>query len=421
MANSLAQHINNAIDDFKRNIGFYCSYLLDNALIAPDILQITLTYRCNLKCRMCHIKNITVEEEIASEKVISLIDEAAQWGIKELLLLGGEPFLHKNLMEFVRYAAAKNLKTTIVTNAVLINELTAKEIADSPLSQLVVSLDGSSEATHDSLRGVKGAYRKVIKAIKAVDKYKKKNRKKRFDPPFIIIPMTLMNNNLDEVLSYVRLGNRLPVSAVGFQPVVIDNADLRYNDITHPAWIPPARLRLLDKMMDKLKRYKITKNARQPVIGNTSLHLDAIKRYFRGELSQEYIKCYIGYTRVVISPDGNTSICGESIGNVNQQTMRQMWYSETAGQLRAKTRKCARPCLQFCTVRPESEPENALALFVKNSGYCNCAPDARVLIVNRLQDKLRGLKDSAGACGDVLEKQIGNIISRINGIKEALK
>jgi len=389
----LPQHIYNAVNEFQRNIRFYYSYLLDNALVAPDILQITLTYRCNLKCTMCHIKDIKVGQEIAYDKVISLIDEAAEWGIRELLLLGGEPFLYKGLMELIRYASGRGLRTTIVTNAVLINEAISREIADSPLSQLVVSLDGASEKTHDSLRGVKGTYRKVINVIKTVDKYKRKNRKKRFDEPLIIIPMTLMNQNLDEVWRYVKLGNKLPVSAVGFQPVVIDNADLRYNDISHPAWIPTSRLRLLDSMMDKVKQYRITRKEEQPVIGNTLLHLDGIKRYFRSELSQEYIKCYIGYTRVVISPDGNTSICGESIGNINQQTMRQMWYSPTANQLRAKARKCEKPCLQFCTIRPGSEFKAAVADFVRKSGYHGCGPELKKLIAQRLGDTVSHFKN----------------------------
>ena len=59
--------------EFKRNIGFYYSYFMDKALVPPDIVQITLSYKCNLKCKMCNIRNIKVDQEITSEKIMALV------------------------------------------------------------------------------------------------------------------------------------------------------------------------------------------------------------------------------------------------------------------------------------------------------------------------------------------------------------
>jgi len=397
----LPEYLQEALTEFKRNIGFYYSYFMDEALVPPDIVQITLSYKCNLRCKMCNIRNIKVDQEMTPERIIALIDEASEWGVPEVLLLGGEPFLQKDLMRFIRYAGAKGLKTTIVTNGTLIDDSMAKIIVDSPLTQLVVSLDGAREKTHDQLRGLSGTYKRVIRAITMIDRHKSNNGKGRLDQPLIIIPITLMNDNLNEMWRYVVLANKLPVSAVGFQPVVIDNANLKFNDKSDSMWIPENRLVLLDKMVDKVITYKRKRNERQPVVGNTFLHLEAIKKYFRGNQSQQNMKCYIGYTRVVISPDGNTSLCGESIGNVDLQTMKNMWNSEVAKQERNKIRKCAKPCLQFCSVRPESELKETWDIFMKRSNYYNSNPEIKKLVRGQIFDIFFDKKN-------MLEKNIAN-------------
>lgn len=411
-----SREIMNAISEFERNIRFYYSYYLDKAIVPPDTVQISLTYSCNLRCKMCNIRNLKVDFEITSGDVMRLIDEAVEWGVPEVLFLGGEPFLHKDIIRFVMYAGNKGLSTTIVTNGTLIDERLAEIIVDSPLTQLVISLDGATEKTHDWLREMKGVYKKVINAIEMVDKYKKRKQKNRFDPPLIIIPTTLMNANLNEMWSYVVLGNKLPVSAVGFQPVLIDNTNLCFSDINSPMWIPKSRLKVMDKMINKIIKYKKQRKNFQPVIGNSFLHLESIKKYFRGNLSQEEIKCYIGYTRVVISPDGDTSLCGRGIGNINHQSMKDIWNSELAMKERFRIRNCTRPCLQFCTIRPESELGTAFDTFIKRIDLAHNNHQLVNSITEYLLDKFSTmgnmLKES------IKEKSILNkLVMEIGGLK----
>lgn len=424
MNQSFPSHIVNAINKFEKNINFYYSYFADKALEPPDTIQITLTYKCNLKCKMCNIRNIEVDSDITSERVISLVDEAVEWKVPELLLLGGEPFLHKDIIKFIRYAGNKKMKTTIVTNGTLIDSEMAKMIVDSPLTQLVISLDGAREKTHDSLRKAKSAYRKVINAIKMVNKCKKRKLRKRFDFPLIIIPITLMNDNLHEMWEYVILGNKLPVSAVGFQPIAVNNADLKFNDTNSPMWIPESRLSLLDKMIDKVIEYKKRRSGKQPVIGNTFVHLEAIKKHFRGQLSQQYIKCYMGYTRVAISPDSNVSLCGKGIGNVNYQTMRDIWNSEIARQERSNIKKCQKPCLQFCSIRPESELEVAFDVLTKRIDLVNCGHETTMLVINRLLSQFSDIENTLKENMknddnlNMLENEINNIKNKLMAFKK---
>ncbi|MFC2140564.1 SPASM domain-containing protein, partial [Candidatus Auribacterota bacterium] len=97
----------------------------------------------------------------------------------------------------------------------------------------------------------------------------------------------------------------------------------------------------------------------------------------------------MGYTRVVISPDGNASLCGESIGNIYKSSLKKMWYSSLAKKIRKEIRKCPAPCLQFCTIRPESELQTAFDILVnKKFNIKNYSHEAGTLLAKSILTKL---------------------------------
>jgi MoaA/NifB/PqqE/SkfB family radical SAM enzyme len=94
-----------------------------------------------------------------------LIDEAMDYGIDELFITGGEPFLLPDIGDRLRYAATR-LPTTVLTNAMLfhgrrLETLTTLKGLD---LRFQVSLDGADAATHDSYRG-RGTWQKTIEGI----------------------------------------------------------------------------------------------------------------------------------------------------------------------------------------------------------------------------------------------------------------
>jgi len=83
-----------------------------------NTLQIFITNKCNLNCQGCFARNIIKEndQDISIEEYKEVIEKAVSKGVKQINLLGGEPFLHKRLTYLITINKQHNLKTTIYTN-----------------------------------------------------------------------------------------------------------------------------------------------------------------------------------------------------------------------------------------------------------------------------------------------------------------
>lgn len=108
--------------------------------------RISVTDRCNLRCRYCMpecgVKKISYTEILSLEEILRVAEIFARLGIKKIRLTGGEPLLRKNLPSLVR--KLKNLpdieQVTLTTNGVLLKTF-ARELISAGLDGVNLSLD----------------------------------------------------------------------------------------------------------------------------------------------------------------------------------------------------------------------------------------------------------------------------------------
>ena len=131
---------------------------------------VTLTYRCQCHCKHCGVglfkrKN---EKEFTTEEIKSLVLERLQdCGIKVAYFFGGEPTIHEDFIELIRYANKIGLLVRFDTNGLkLANKDFVKEIKDAGVLYLLVSLDSANPEVHDRFRRMKGAWKSAVEAIK---------------------------------------------------------------------------------------------------------------------------------------------------------------------------------------------------------------------------------------------------------------
>jgi MoaA/NifB/PqqE/SkfB family radical SAM enzyme len=134
--------------------------------IAPRLWVYT-NFDCNLHCSYCVAMSGPRAERrgLPLPAFRRLVDEAAGWGIRELLITGGEPFILPDIGERIRYAAGR-LPTTVLTNAMLFQGRrleTLRSLAGLEV-RYQVSLDGADAETHDAYRG-RGAWQKTLEGI----------------------------------------------------------------------------------------------------------------------------------------------------------------------------------------------------------------------------------------------------------------
>ncbi len=123
---------------------------------------ISITNRCNLKCRMCDIP-LTATEELSTEKWKGVITDSASLGAKTIVFSGGEPLLREDIFELIRFVKKNNMKTCITTNGLLIDEKCACELKSAGIDVVNVSLEGP-QRIHDYLRG-KNSFERVLSAL----------------------------------------------------------------------------------------------------------------------------------------------------------------------------------------------------------------------------------------------------------------
>jgi MoaA/NifB/PqqE/SkfB family radical SAM enzyme len=124
-----------------------------------------VTYRCNAYCDFCHFGDHSKFKNTKFAKLddfFNNVEQIAKLGVKFLDLTGGEPLLHKNIVEMVEFANSKKLQTSITTNGLLYHKY-AKRLAGK-VNLLHFSLDSPTEEIHNKIRGV-DCFQSVIKSI----------------------------------------------------------------------------------------------------------------------------------------------------------------------------------------------------------------------------------------------------------------
>jgi heme b synthase len=136
------------------------------------LIAFEVTRRCNLSCMHCRARAINEfdKEELSTEECFLLIDEIAKVGNPTFILTGGEPLLRQDIFKIASYGMAKGFTVVMAPNGTLINKEIAKQIKDSGIKRISISLDGANAKTHDEIRQVPGAFESALKGIKYAKK-----------------------------------------------------------------------------------------------------------------------------------------------------------------------------------------------------------------------------------------------------------
>lgn len=189
----------------------------------PIHLDIEPTNACDLKCPMCP-RTILVEKGCNSDNKFhtgfmelsfykNLIDQAVDMGVYSIKLNWlGEPILHKDIVEMVRYAKEKGIVDVMFnTNAVRLDEEMIKGLVLAGLDKIFFSFDSPIKEKYEQIR-VGANYEQTLNNIKNVKRIREELGK---DIPLTRVSMVLMQDNKDEYEEFVKLFKDI-IDVVGF-------------------------------------------------------------------------------------------------------------------------------------------------------------------------------------------------------------
>src|SRR5215467_9849158 len=120
-------------------------------LLRPLGLLAELTHRCPLGCPYCSnpIALESREDEIDTATWARVFAEAADLGVLQVHLSGGEPAARRDIVEITAAAHRANLYTNLITSAVGLTEKTLAALAEAGLDHVQISIQDSDAASAD--------------------------------------------------------------------------------------------------------------------------------------------------------------------------------------------------------------------------------------------------------------------------------
>jgi len=119
-------------------------------------LWLYTNFDCNLRCDYCCVRSSPTapRRELGLARVQRIAHEAADLGVKEIFVTGGEPFLLEDIGEIL-VACAAAVPTTVLTNGMLFTGRRAESLRALPRDRIVlqISLDSATPQLHDLHRG----------------------------------------------------------------------------------------------------------------------------------------------------------------------------------------------------------------------------------------------------------------------------
>ncbi|HBT87878.1 radical SAM protein [Desulfobacter sp.] len=146
----------------------------------PETILLETTNHCNLKCKMCPqghnmVKNKGFMSMELFKKAIDEIKSIKGYHPQIGLHATGEPLLHKNFSQMVRYVNDAGFYTMIHTNGCLLNEALARDLVVAGISEITFSFEGEDPEKYPQIR-VGSNFDTVDKNIKYFLKIKNNTR-----------------------------------------------------------------------------------------------------------------------------------------------------------------------------------------------------------------------------------------------------
>jgi hypothetical protein len=306
---------------FKLYSSYYFSKTLKKPIQwgMPLSMEIEPTTSCNLRCPQCPsgLREFTRDTGMLDlnlyKKILDEIHPELVWLI---LYFQGEPFLNKNFLEFVKYAATKNVYIATSSNAHYFTDEMAKATVQSGLDRLIISIDGTSQDTYGKYR-IGGKIEKVIEGTQNLLKWKKELGVKT---PHIIWQFIAFKHNEHQIPEIKKLAKEIGVDELGIKTAQI------YDYQTSDEFIPEN---------EKLSRYSKTDDGYK--IKNKLLN-----------------QCWRMWRGSVITWDGLVVPCcfdkdaTHRFGNVSKQTFKEVWKGEQYNNFRNAILK-SRKEIDICT------------------------------------------------------------------------
>src|SRR6266852_2574454 len=310
---------------------------MNNAISNPLALIAELTHRCPLHCVYCsnplELQNRALELDTATWTRV--FKEAAELGVLQADLTGGEPLARTDVIELIRAARTAGLYVSLITSGLPLDEARLAKLIDAGLDHLQLSFQGAREEIAAEISGTKSHAQKlrVLEWLKRVR-------------IAVTLNFVIHRGNIDQIEEMLALAESSSATRVEF-------AHVQYY-----GWAFANRERLLPTREQLANSIEFFKRAQERLSGKLRVE------YVVPDYYAKYPKpCMGGWGRklLLITPTGEALPChaaqiipGLHFENVKDRSLREIWEDSAAFQkfrgeawMQEPCRTCDRRTLDF--------------------------------------------------------------------------
>lgn len=349
--------------------------LIDRTKAPPRLIAWEMTRSCNLNCLHCRgsATEKHAPDELTTEEGERFIDSVAAFAKPILILSGGEPLQRHDVFRLAQYGTDKGLRVVLATNGTMLTPEIVRRMIEVGIKRVSISIDGSNAASHDSFRGLEGAYDQALTGIEYL-------RSQGMD---LQINSTVTKRNIREIPAIYDLALELEAVALHIFLLVPTG---RGKEIEGDEISPEEYERILNWFYDRSKEKKLSLKA------TCAPHY---YRIIRQRAREEGIKitpethgldaitkgCLGGSGFCFVSYRGDVCPCGylpAVAGNIREKDFKEIWFGSKVFQdlrdpdlLHGKCGICEyRKVCAGCRARAYAQTGN----YLDEEPYCSYQP-----------------------------------------------
>ncbi len=287
-----------------------------------------LTHRCPLQCPYCSnpVKLLKAAGELDTETWLSVFDQAADLGILQVHLSGGEPTLRRDLDQMVELLSRRGVYTNLITAGVTLKQDMLSRLVDAGLDHVQLSIQGADAETTELIGHYKGGYEAKLEVAGFV---------REAGLP-LTINAPIHRHNIGQVEQFIDLA------------LDLDADRLEIANVQYYGWAYINRSTLLPDLEDVERQIALVEDARERLTG--ILNIDFVTPDYFADYPKPCMGGW-GEDAMAISPDGFVLPChaAQSIPdlvfeNVSDLPLAKIWESSDAFERFRGTDWMQEPC-----------------------------------------------------------------------------
>jgi PqqA peptide cyclase len=298
------------------------------AQLPPIGMLAELTHRCPLQCPYCSnpLELLKANRELDTATWQSIFTQAADLGVLQVHLSGGEPTLRRDLEAIVGHLAARGVYANLITAGIDVKRERLFGLADAGLDHIQVSFQGARAATTELIGNHRGAHDKKLATARAA---------REAGLP-LTINAPIHRKNIGEAEEFIALA------------LDLDAERLEIANVQYYGWALANRPMLMPARDDVMRLADIVEEARERLVG--VLAIDFVTPDYYAEFPKP---CMGGWARdaFMVTPSGAAMPChaaatipGLTFDNAAETPLAEIWENSPAFEAFRGTAWMQEPC-----------------------------------------------------------------------------